>query len=52
MIQEKLKLVPHLPGCYQMLNKDKQIIYVGKAKNLHKRVSSYFNRQHTGKTAM
>ena len=52
MIQEKLKLVPHLPGCYQMLNKDKQIIYVGKAKNLHKRISSYFNRQHTGKTAM
>ena len=51
MIQDKLKLVPELPGSYQMLNKDGTIIYVGKAKNLHKRVSSYFNRTHTGKTA-
>ena len=51
MIEEKLKLVPNLPGSYQMLNKDGTIIYVGKAKNLHKRVSSYFNRTHTGKTA-
>lgn len=51
MIEEKLKLVPQLPGSYQMLNKDGTIIYVGKAKNLHKRVSSYFNRTHTGKTA-
>ena len=51
MLEEKLKLVPNLPGSYQMLNKDGTIIYVGKAKNLHKRVSSYFNRTHTGKTA-
>ena len=51
MIEDKLKLVPQLPGSYQMLNKDGTIIYVGKAKNLHKRVSSYFNRTHTGKTA-
>lgn len=51
IIKEKLALVPNLPGSYQMLNKDGVIIYVGKAKNLHKRVSSYFNRTHTGKTA-
>ena len=51
MINEKLKLVPHLPGSYQMRNKDNIIIYVGKAKDLHKRLSSYFNRVQTGKTA-
>ncbi len=51
MINEKLKLIPHLPGSYQMYNKDGIIIYVGKAKDLNKRVNSYFNREHTGKTA-
>ncbi len=52
MLKEKLKLIPHLPGSYQMLNKDGVIIYVGKAKDLFKRVNSYFNRPQTGKTAM
>ena len=51
MLKEKLKLVPHLPGSYQMRNSDGTIIYVGKAKDLHKRVNSYFNRPQTGKTA-
>ena len=51
MLKEKLKLIPHLPGSYQMRNSDGVIIYVGKAKDLHKRVNSYFNRPHTGKTA-
>ena len=51
MFDEKLKQVPNLPGSYQMKNKDGIIIYVGKAKNLHKRVNSYFNRTHSGKTA-
>ena len=51
-IREKLKLVPEKPGSYQMKNKDGIIIYVGKAKNLKKRVSSYFNRLQTGKTLM
>ncbi len=51
-IKEKLKLVPELPGSYQMKNKDGIIIYVGKAKNLKRRVSSYFNRVQTGKTLM
>ena len=48
--KEKLSLVPHKPGSYQMLDKNGTIIYVGKAKDLHKRVLSYFNREHTGKT--
>jgi len=51
MIKEKLKLVPEKPGCYLMKNKDNQIIYVGKAKNLKNRLSSYFRGTHTGKTA-
>lgn len=51
-IKEKLKLVPELPGSYQMKNKDGIIIYVGKAKNLKRRVSSYFNKTQTGKTLM
>ena len=49
--KEKLSLVPHEPGSYQMYNENNTIIYVGKAKDLHKRLSSYFNRIHTGKTA-
>ncbi len=51
MLKEKLKLIPHLPGSYQMKNSDGTIIYVGKAKDLFKRVNSYFNRPQTGKTA-
>ena len=51
MIKEKLHLVPNLPGCYQMKNKDGVIIYVGKAKKLKNRLSSYFRGKHTGKTA-
>ena len=39
-----LKLVPTLPGCYIYYDKDGEIIYIGKAKNLKRRVSSYFNR--------
>ena len=50
-IKEKLALVPNVPGCYQMKNKDGVIIYVGKAKKLKNRLSSYFRGTHTGKTA-
>ncbi len=50
MFKEKLELVPHLPGSYQMKDKDGVIIYVGKAKDLHNRVSSYFTGRVTGKT--
>ena len=49
-IKEKLKLLTTEPGCYLMKNEVGKIIYVGKAKNLKRRVSSYFNREHTGKT--
>ena len=51
-INEKLSLVPELPGSYQMKNKDGIIIYVGKAKNLKRRLKSYFTRTVTGKTLM
>ena len=50
-IKQKLSLVPNKPGCYQMKNKDGVIIYVGKAKKLKNRLSSYFRGVHTGKTA-
>ena len=38
--------LPEMPGVYQYLDKDGTIIYVGKAKRLKRRVSSYFNREH------
>ena len=49
-MKDKLKLVPEKPGCYLMKNDEGNIIYVGKAKNLKRRVNSYFNKIHTGKT--
>ena len=52
MIDEKLRLVPHSPGCYLMKDGNGTIIYVGKSKNLKNRLSSYFKSSHTGKTAM
>ena len=52
MIEEKLSLVPHKPGCYLMKDKNNIIIYVGKSKNLKNRLTSYFKQKHTGKTAM
>ncbi|MBP6407232.1 MAG: excinuclease ABC subunit UvrC [Fusobacteriaceae bacterium] len=42
---EKIREFPESPGVY-LMKKDNEIIYVGKAKNLKKRVSSYFNREH------
>lgn len=51
MIKEKLSLVPNKPGCYLMKNAVGEIIYVGKAKKLKNRLSSYFRGTHTGKTA-
>ena len=45
--------LPESPGIYQYLNSEGTIIYVGKAKNLKRRVSSYFNREHpNGKTRL
>lgn len=42
LIRERLKTVPNRPGCYLMRDRRGVIIYVGKAKNLRRRVSSYF----------
>ena len=44
--------LPEKPGSYQYLDKEGTIIYVGKAKNLKRRVSSYFNKDQNRKTAM
>ena len=43
----KLSLLPDEPGVYRYRNREGVIIYVGKAKNLKRRVHSYFNREHT-----
>lgn len=45
-LKQQLKLLPSLPGCYIYYNKDNEIIYVGKAKILKRRVMSYFNKKH------
>jgi len=45
-LKQTLKLLPSLPGCYIYYDKNDEIIYVGKAKILKRRVMSYFNRHH------
>lgn len=45
-IKTILEVIPEKPGCYQYFDEKGTIIYVGKAKNLKRRVSSYFNKQH------
>ena len=45
-LKQSLKLLPSLPGCYLYYNKEGEIIYVGKAKILKRRVMSYFNKKH------
>ena len=47
-----LKTIPTSPGVYQYFDESGEIIYVGKAKNLKRRVSSYFNKEQTGKTRL
>lgn len=45
-LKSKISLLPELPGCYIYYDKQGTVIYVGKAKRLKRRVSSYFNREH------
>ncbi len=46
LLREKILSLPDEPGVYMYLNRDGKVIYVGKAKRLKRRVSSYFNRRH------
>ena len=41
-IKQQVKNMPKLPGCYQYFDKNNELIYIGKAKNLYNRVNSYF----------
>ncbi|MFQ8428376.1 excinuclease ABC subunit UvrC [Streptococcus pyogenes] len=52
LIKHKLELLPDSPGCYLHKDKEGTIIYVGKAKNLKKRVRSYFRGSHDTKTEL
>ena len=45
-IRQLLRQIPEEPGVYQCFDKDGIVIYVGKAKNLHRRVNSYFQKEH------
>ena len=45
-----ISVIPESPGCYLYLDENGTIIYIGKAKNLKKRVASYFNKTQTPKT--
>lgn len=52
-LKNLISVLPGQPGIYQFFDKNEKVIYIGKAKNLKKRVSSYFNKNHDSrKTAL
>ncbi|AAF30791.1 excinuclease ABC subunit UvrC [Ureaplasma parvum] len=51
LLKNKLKLIPHKPGCYLWKDQFNQIIYIGKAKDLYNRTHSYFNGCKDNKTS-
>ncbi|MBC1562108.1 excinuclease ABC subunit UvrC [Listeria booriae] len=50
-LKQKLKTLPERPGCYIYRDRKGEILYIGKSKNLKKRVKSYFTKTQVGKTA-